>query len=180
MLGMFVNLFLDFLEKENDAAGKNKTKRFNDDKIYADEEWRELFQGSCKKLNIESDLVESAFAHFFFRFIRERQASVWSEFLDSHSFFESLPRIHADLIRGKKKSRGGSERAEKLRVEQRDSPADSIVIHYRSDNRMCRFLEALAGDIIRFYGEGARVEHLEQCMKTGDPECEIGVSWIEK
>jgi DNA-binding Xre family transcriptional regulator len=186
MLGLFPKIFLDFLAKENGVGaanillrtvGINRLKGFHERKIYPDKEWQDLFKASCEKLGIAPEIVETAFAHYFCRFIREHQKAVYSAFLDSRSLIESLPAIHTKIVGRTKKSRSNQYNLDKLRIEQKDSKVNVTVIRYRSPNKLCRFLEVLVKDIIRFYGDQARIEHMAGCMKLGDPECEIRILW---
>ena len=63
---------------------------------------------------------------------------------------------------------------DKFRIEKLK---DKIITHYRSPNRHCHLYVSLAREVLKLYGEEASIEQLK-CVKRGDPECEIWISWL--
>ena len=177
---------MDFLESEMSissvshlmrVAGIPQSRGFHDQKIYPDKEWQNLFKTACTMQGISPEIVETGFALYFFRFIREHQIKIYRAFLNSKSFIESLPAIHNEIVGKRKKSKNNPCDFNKLRVEPLDSEENAVVIRYCSPNHLCRFLGILAREVIHFYGDEARVEHMHCCMKRGAPECEIHIYW---
>jgi len=188
LLGLFPKLLIDFVDSENGsgllddifrAAGIPKSRGFRENKIYPDREWQRLFSAACVRLDIAPDLMEVAFARYFARYTRENCLSIYSAFLDSKELIANLRSVHRQVIEKYSNLNRAETSLNGFRIDAAPAEGSIIAIHYSSPNKLCRFLEVLARQVTRFYGDDARVEHTAHCMKRGDFECEIHVSWEE-
>jgi hypothetical protein len=93
----------------------------------------------------------------------------------ARAFLERQPAIHNSFATGARDPATRKAIADKFDMEKR---AGELVVHYRSPNRLCGLYIALAGWIIRHYGEQAQITET-RCMKRGDPACEVHVRWSE-
>lgn len=185
---LFPRLFLDFIESETDASTSDQLIHTTNVRLPRDsekrrkvsgEEWRRLFKATCRKLGIDGETVEAAFARYFFRHIRDNQKRIYSRYLDSRELLADLPLIHREFAESGK-DRGDVDWAKKLRVSHDDVPDRRLVIHYASPNKHCRFIEILIEEIVRFYGDDAHVTHGSACLKKGDARCDIVVTWMSE
>jgi hypothetical protein len=179
----FLRLFLDFFENETDeltakALAREANIQLNRGPEFSNEEWQRLFRAACKKLAIVPDVVEAAFGHFFFRFIRAQQGRIYTDYEDSRELIDHLPTIHRECL-GRHSTDAKGKIPPKFQVLQVGPRDNAIIIHYTSPNELCIFLEALAGDIIKSYGDRAQITHGPRCMKHGDSRCEIQIVWEE-
>jgi hypothetical protein len=54
---------------------------------------------------------------------------------------------------------------------------DALVIEYRSRRELCAFAHGLLQGVATYYGETARIRHLE-CRRSGDPRCTLELSCV--
>lgn len=52
---------------------------------------------------------------------------------------------------------------------------DELILHYRSDRKMCPLAKGIADSVAEFYGESLTIDE-PHCMLEGDPECELRYS----
>jgi ribosomal protein S25 len=64
---------------------------------------------------------------------------------------------------------------DKFRIEKLEN---KIITHYRSPNRHCHLYTSLAREVLQHYEDQAIIEEVS-CMKRGDTECEIWITWAE-
>ena len=182
MVGLVQKLLLDLIESSADAdavrevkrrAGVPEDKTFRMDVAYDDEEWRRLLAATCEVLNVTQEQAEEAFADFFYKDSIKRWPMWFQMAKSARDLLELQPRIHNGFATGVQDPTAGRAINEKFQLETHNG---ELVMRYRSANQLCGLYKALARKIISHYGDDATIKET-QCLKNGDPECELHICW---
>ena len=182
MVGLIQKLLLDLVESSAgaDAVGEVKRragvaadKTFRMDVAYDDEEWRRLFAATCEVLNITQEQAEEVFADLFCEDARKRWPMWFQMAKSAREFLELQPRIHNGFATGVQDPQARQAINDKFQLEKHDS---ELVLHYRSINQLCGLYKAIARWMFNHYGDSAVITET-QCLKRGDPECELHICW---
>jgi hypothetical protein len=93
----------------------------------------------------------------------------------AREFLERHPVVHNNFADAVRDTRSRDQIKDKFRIEK---CGDKIITHYRSPNRHCHLYISLAQEVLRHYEDQASIEEVK-CLKRGDPECEIWITWSE-
>lgn len=182
MVGLIQKLLFDLVESAGGTEAAVDVKRradvpedkeFRMDEAYDDEEWRRLLAATCDVLNVTQEQAEEAYADIFIKDALRRWP-MWFQMSNSaREFLERQPRIHNGFATGVQDSEARKSINGKFQLEKHNG---ELVVHYRSPNQLCGLYKALAHRVSDHYGEKASIEET-RCLKQGDPECEIHISW---
>jgi hypothetical protein len=154
-------------------AGLTPETRFRLDTMYADDEWRRLFDAVCEVLGVTPEQAEEAFAAEFLQCALERFPTWFRMAKNSREFLLRQPVIHNTFAASAPDEGFRKSVAEKFRIELKD---DVLIVHYRSPNHHCGLYKALAKEIFRHYGDEATIQTV-RCSKEGARECEMHIRW---
>lgn len=154
-------------------AGVAPDEPFRLGEVYPDQTWQALYAAARDALGVPREDAERLFARWFYEDAVKRWPSWFAMSRDARSFLERQPVIHNCFATALHDPAARAAVVEKFRL---DRLPDGFVMHYRSPNRHCRLYEALAEEILRHYGEEARIEQ-RRCVFRGDDACEIVVLW---
>lgn len=154
-------------------AGCPPELEFRINEVYDDELWRKLVIASADALKYSTDRLEEEYARYFLRDAQERWPAWFKMSRTAREFLERHPAVHNNFADGVRDAKSRERIKDKFRIEKLD---DKIVTHYHSPNRHCHFYISLAREVLQLYGEEANIEQ-PRCVKRGDPECEIWISW---
>jgi hypothetical protein len=154
-------------------AGCQADLDFRINEVYDDELWRNLVVAGTEVLGCSSDTLEEGYARFFLKDAQERWP-VWFKMSGSaREFLERHPAVHNNFADGIRDPSKRESIKDKFRIEKLDN---ALITHYRSPNRHCHLYVSLAREVLSLYGEQATIDH-RKCVKRGDEECEIWISW---
>ena len=182
MVGLIQKILLDLVESSAGADAVLEVKRradvpedktFRMDEAYDDAEWRRLFAATCEVLNVTQEQAEEAYADFFYKDSLKRWPMWFQMAKNAREFIELQPRIHNGFATGVRDPTAGQAINDKFQLEKRNG---ELVMHYRSDNQLCGLYKAMAKRINNHYGDSAAITET-QCLKKGDPECELHICW---
>ncbi len=182
MVGLVHKLLFDLIDSTSGPeavsevkrlAGVPQDKQFRMDEAYNDEEWRRLFAATCEVLEITQEQAEEVYADFFIQDARKRWPMWFSMSKTAREFLERQPKIHNGFATGVQDPQARQAITDKFQLEALEN---ELIMHYRSPNRLCGLYLALARWIINHYGDKATVQET-QCLKNGDPECQIHIRW---
>ena len=182
MLGLIPKILVDLVTSsygEETAleikrrAGCDSNVEFRINEVYDDAMWRELLIASTQVLNCSPEALEEAYAKFFLKDAQNRWPAWFKMSKTAREFLERHPAVHNNFADAVRDLRSRAQIKDKFRIEKFE---DKIVTHYSSPNRHCHLYICLAQEVLMLYGEQATIEEL-QCVKRGDSECEIWISW---
>ena len=182
MVGLIQKILLDLIESSAGPDGVQEVKRragvaqdktFRMDVAYDDAEWRRLLAATCEILNITQEQAEEAYADFFCKDAIKRWPMWFQMSKSARDFLELQPRIHNGFATGVQDPTAGQAINDKFQLEKHNG---ELVMHYRSANQLCGLYKAIARWIINHYGDNATIKET-QCLKKGDPECELHICW---
>lgn len=182
MVGLIQKLLFDLVELADGTeavaevkrrAGVPEDKEFRMDEAYDDQEWQRLLAAACEVLNVTQEQAEEAYADLFFKDALRRWPMWFQMSRNAREFLERQPRIHNGFATGVQDPGARQSINDKFQLEKHKG---ELVMHYRSPNQLCGLYKALAHRISNHYGEKASIEET-RCLKQGDPECEIHISW---
>ena len=182
MVGLIQKVLLDLVEERSGPAAVSEVREragvapgqvFRLGESYPDDEWRRLLGAACDLLGLTEEELLEAYAEVFYRDAVTRFSRWFEMSKSSREFLERQVTIHNVFAAGVRDPEARRAVVDKFWIEEREG---GIVTHYRSPNRLCAMYRALARWIIRHYGEEATIEET-RCMRRGDEECEIHVSW---
>jgi heme-NO-binding protein len=146
---------------------------FRINEVYDDEMWRKVVAATAAVLGCSGETLEEAYARYFLKDAQKRWPMWFEMSKTARQFLERHPSVHnnfADAVRDP----GSRERIkDKFRIEKLEN---QLITHYRSPNQHCHLYVSLAREVLLLYGEHADIEE-PKCVKHGDPECEIWISW---
>jgi hypothetical protein len=119
-------------------------------------------------------MLEEEYARYFLRDAQERWPAWFKMSKTAREFLERHPAVHNNFADAVRDPASRDLIRDKFRIEKLK---DKIITHYRSPNRHCHLYISLAREVLKLYGEEASIEQV-QCVKQGDPECEIWISWL--
>jgi hypothetical protein len=146
---------------------------FRINEVYEDELWVRLVVASLDVLNIPAERLEEGYARYFLKDAQRRWPTWFKMSKNAREFLERHPSIHNNFADGIRDPAECERIKDKFRLERLDN---RIVTHYRSPNRHCYLYECLAREVLKLYDEQATIEQ-PKCVKRGDPECEIWITW---
>jgi len=157
-------------------AGCALDLEFRINEVYDDEVWRKLLVASTEVLHCSAETLEEEYARYFLRDAQERWPAWFKMSKTAREFLERHPAVHNNFADAVRDPASRDLIRDKFRIEKLD---DKIITHYRSPNRHCHLYISLAREVLKLYGEEASIEQVK-CVKRGDPECEIWISWLPR
>lgn len=182
MVGLIHKVLFDLIESIGGSeaveavrakAGVDPDMLFRMDEAYDDTQWQSIYAATLETLELSSEEADEAFAAYFVKDALERWPMWFKMSSTAREFLERQPAIHNNFASSVQNSQAAEEINDKFHLEKHD---DRLITHYRSPNTLCGFYKALARAILSHYGDSADIEEI-RCMKNGDPECEIVVTW---
>ena len=182
MLGLIPKVLMELVTSVHGAdtaleirrrAGCNGDIEFRINEVYEDEVWRKLLAASTEVLGCSSEVLEEEYARYFLKDAQERWPAWFKMSKTAREFLERHPAVHNNFADGVRCPASRDRIKDKFRIEKLE---DKIITHYRSPNRHCHLYISLAREVLSLYGEQASIEE-SKCVKRGDPECEISISW---
>src|SRR5262249_9747267 len=154
-------------------AGCPRDTTFRINEVYDDEVWRKLVGASMEVLDLSSDRLEEEYARYFLQDAQQRWPAWFQMSQSAREFLERHPAVHNNFADGVRDPALRDLVRDKFRVEK---SGDSLITHYRSPNRHCYLYICMAREVLGIYGEHALIEE-PKCVKRGDAECEIWITW---
>ena len=154
-------------------AGCADNLDFRINEVYDDEVWRNLLVASTEVLHCSAEMLEEEYARYFLKDAQQRWPAWFKMSKSAREFLERHPAVHNNFADAVRDPASRDQIRDKFRIEKQE---DKIITHYRSPNRHCHLYISLAREVLKLYGEEASIEHVK-CVKLGDPECEIWISW---
>ena len=184
MLGLVPKLLIEFVTTEYGLETANEIRSragcgetdFRINEVYEDSLWRSMAVATAQVLGWSGEELEERYARYFIK-DAEKRWPVWFEMSKTaRQFLERHPSVHnnfADAVRDP----GSRDRIkDKFHIEKLP---DRLVTHYRSPNRHCHLYVSMAREVLARYGETATIEQ-QKCVKRGDSECEIWITWPQE
>jgi hypothetical protein len=154
-------------------AGCDSDIEFRINEVYEDDTWRRLVIAGTEVLNCSPEALEEQYARYFLKDAQGRWPVWFQMSKTAREFLERHPAVHNNFADGVRDPHSRDQIKDKFRIEKFD---DKIITHYRSPNRHCHLYICLAKEVLLHYQEQATIEEVK-CVKRGDPECEIWISW---
>ena len=154
-------------------AGCPPELNFRINEVYDDELWRKLVVAGTEVLDCSGEQLEEGYAKYFLQDAQERWPAWFKMSGTAREFLERHPSVHNNFADGVRDAQAREEIKDKFRIEKFEG---KLITHYRSPNRHCHLYISLAREVLKLYGEEAEIEQ-PKCIKRGDPECEIWISW---
>ena len=182
MLGLIPKVLMELVTSVYGAEAAVEIRRragcaldleFRLNEVYDDELWRNLLVASTEVLHCSSETLEEEYARYFLRDAQERWPAWFKMSKTAREFLERHPAVHNNFADAVRDPASRDLIKDKFRIEKLK---DTIITHYRSPNRHCHLYVSLAREVLKLYGEEASIEQLK-CVKRGDSECEIWISW---
>lgn len=176
-MGVICDILVGFIEKNSDEATVEKIKSragmpgrsFAWHEIVKEEDWQRLLKAAGEELGVEASVAEQMFAEHSIGILTDKFGSFFRISSTPLDLLRKVAKIHLDFP-----SSMGMRTRKKLELAV-DAP-DRLIYHYRSPNRLCVFLKALAVKVFEHYGENQYAITETQCMKEGAEWCEIVMS----
>ena len=156
-------------------AGCEDDAQFRINEVYDDETWRRIVVAGTEVLNCSPEALEEEYAKYFLKDAQRRWPEWFKMSSSAREFLERHPVVHNNFADAVRDTRARDQIKDKFRIEKFD---DKIVTHYRSPNKHCHLYISLAQEVLRHYEDEAAIEEVT-CIKRGDPECEIWITWAE-
>ena len=185
MLGLVPKVLMDWVSSVygpetaltiRERAGCSSELEFRINEVYEDELWRRLVIASIEVLEYSPDRLEEEYAHYFLKDAQKRWPAWFKMSKNAREFLERHPAVHNNFADAVRDPESRERIKDKFRIEKL---GDRIITHYRSPNRHCHLYVSLAKEVLLLYGEQANIEETK-CLKRGDPECEISISWASQ
>ena len=182
MLGLIPKILIDLVTSVYGAETASEIRRragcandseFRINEVYDDELWRRLLVASSEVLNCSGEELEETYASYFLKDAQQRWPAWFKMSKTAREFLERHPAVHNNFADGVRDPASRDLIRDKFRIEKLE---DKIITHYRSPNRHCHLYVSLAREVLKLYGEEASIEQVK-CVKRGDAECEIWISW---
>jgi hypothetical protein len=154
-------------------AGCDELLDFRINEVYQDDTWRRLVTATTEVLGCSGEELEEEYARYFLKDAKRRWPAWFQMSKTARQFLERHPAVHNNFADAVRDSQSRDEIKDKFRIEKLE---DKIITHYRSPNRHCHLYVSLAREVLLLYGEEATIEE-PKCVKRGDLECEIWISW---
>lgn len=154
-------------------AGCAGDTEFRINEVYDDEVWRKLVVATTEVLDWSADTLEEEYARYFLKDAQQRWPAWFKMSKTAREFLERHPAVHNNFADAVRDPASRDRIKDKFRIEKFEG---KLITHYRSPNRHCHLYISLAREVLRLYGEQAVIEELK-CVKRGDHECEIWISW---
>jgi hypothetical protein len=183
MLGLIPKVLMEMVTELYGAEAAVEIRRragctddldFRINEIYDDELWRSLVGATSEVLNWSLERLEEEYARYFLIDAQQRWPAWFKMSKSAREFLERHPAVHNNFADAVRDPDSRELIRDKFRIEKQD---DKIITHYRSPNRHCHLYVSLAREVLKLYREQASIEHVK-CVKRGDPECEIWISWL--
>ena len=133
---------------------------------YADEDFLLLVQAVARELAVDDAELLREFGRFALARLAERYPDFFTPFRHPRDFFRFVGMVHhvevSKLYQGATVPRFACQEAED----------GALLLSYRSERRLCPFVEGLIAGVGRHYGTGIECRH-ERCMNAGATACEF-------
>ena len=174
-MGVICNMLLDFVGEAGGADKRsqlttqvNRPDGYRDNQIYAEEEFQALLAAACSTVGVDRDAAERGFATFAARTLKAGFPGYFEHASNAHSFLKQVPGIHIEY------PTAAGQPTAKLTI-LKDSE-DELVSYYNSANELCVLLQALAQEILSYYGESAEILETQR-KKQGAEFCRIQIKF---
>ena len=183
LVGLIHHMLLDWIKARGGVEAVSEVKRrarvpaqkqFRLSEVYDDEEFQRLLAAVGEVLGLSQSQLEDEFAAACFEDLLGRWPTFFRISRNAREFLERQPAIHNSFASGALNPADRQGITDKFRLERLEK---ETVTHYNSVNRLCGFYMAIARSVIDYYEDQATIEEL-QCMRKGDPECEIHIRWL--
>lgn len=183
MVGLIHHVYFDWIKARVGVEAVTEVKRlarvpgqkqFRLSEVYEDEEFQRLLAAGIETLGLSQSQFEDEFATACFEDFLERWPTFFRISRNAREFLERQPAIHNSFASGALSPLERRGINDKFRLERLEK---ETVAHYNSVNRLCGFYMAIARRIIDYYENQATIEEF-QCLRKGDPECEIHIRWL--
>lgn len=176
MIGLIQKVLIDLVRDQGgDEAVQAICRRadvppereFRIDTDYDDAECLRLIEATGDHFGLDEQTVYRLYAD---RFIRESRAlfpMFYQMSPSARDFLKRQPKVHATLASSLRSEESRDRVRDKFSIEE---VGDTLVVTYRSPNRLCGLYEALFERLLEEYGETGRFE-VTSCQKHGDPVC---------
>lgn len=184
MVGLIQKILFDLIDETAGPGAIAEVRRranvpldkvFRIGEVYSDQECQRLFDSAREVLELSEQEVEAAYADQFCRDAIKRFPVWFNTSPNSRKLLERQVTIHNVFASGVRDHEARKAVQDKFHI---DLMPQKIITHYRSPNRLCGLYVALARWVIGHYGDEAEIVHA-RCMKKGDPECEMHVTWTK-
>ncbi len=178
MIGVINALLFEFVEEKWGAEALQRLKvelgfepdfHFRQHRVYDDAEWARVYEKTIAFLRQEREQFEWTFGFFSGEKLLTMHHALIADCKTARDVILRQPGIHhgiADAVVNPKEHQGIIR---KFRLEEDGS---TVIMNYRSPNRMCTFYRSLATFVAHYYGETVKITEV-RCMKYGADECKI-------
>lgn len=140
---------------------------------YSDQQWQQLVANSTKVLNLSAEQLLDEFTDEFSNDALRRFPKIVAASNNSFEFLLRQPAIHNSFAAGVRDPKLSREIKDKFNVIQN---GDTIILYYRSRNKLCLLYKKLANWWIQYFKDSAQIVE-KTCMNHGDNQCEIHVEY---
>lgn len=181
MLGLIPKVLFDLVTTAHGAEAASEVRRrsgcddveFRINEVYDDATWRRVVVTTTEVLGCSGEELEEEYAKYFLKDAQKRWP-VWFEMSKSaRQFLERHPSVHNNFADAVRDPASRDLIKDKFRIEKLEN---KLITHYRSPNQHCHLYVSLAREVLALYREHATIEE-PKCIKLGDPECEIWITW---
>ena len=182
MVGLIQRILLEMIEHQAGQAGLTRVitrvgipadREFRLDTNYCDVEFQQLYQATMEELGVDQEGLEILYARHFLNDAQKRWPMWFSMSKNAREFLLRQPKIHNGIASAMSNEEDRSRMKDKFHFEEHPQ---HIVIHYRSEHKLCGLFKNLVNEVLKLYQERASITE-SCCLKHGDAECCISVSW---
>lgn len=149
------------------AAGIPGERIYGLNRLYDDAEGQRLMAAALARVSVDD------IADVFVTDTAARFPTWFAMCKTSREFLEMQPEVHNTFAHGLQHPEQRDAVRDKFRLERREQ---TLVVHYRSPNKLCDLYRAIARRVLVHYQETATIDE-PHCMKRGDPACELHICW---
>lgn len=176
MIGLIQRVLIDLVHQHGGdeavhaicrQAGVPPERDFRIDTDYADGECLRLIEATGEHFGLDEKTLYRLYADHFIKESRKLFPMFYQMSSSAREFLMRQPRVH-DTMASSLRSEASRDRVrDKFSVEE---DGDTLVVTYRSPNRLCGLYEALFERLLDEYGDTGTFERTS-CQKRGDPVC---------
>ncbi len=182
MMGLICNFLMDYAEQVGGEKSRKIVleclgdKTYHDGHIYPESEFQELFNLVCEVCGQRRAHAEELFGHFSARAVSEKFTGYFDRSKTARELFRIVPSIHTQypVIAAYGDSVNIFPTSKIIILKDED---DEMIYAYRSSNKMCKFLMAMAKRVSETcYQEKIDIQET-QCTQNGAEFCRIIMRW---
>lgn len=183
MIGIMHELLLDFAQKNLSEENYSKARRqagvseSQNYKIYEyvpDEDWRRLLGATFARMEQDNEQCEELLGKYIAEVLYQRFPGFLKDVKTTQDVILRHPKIHNAIAASLRDAEEQAQVAQKFRLERK---VNEMIVHYMSRNRLCTLYKGMARWFAELLQEDIAILEL-QCMKKGDPECEIHIKYF--